>query len=1051
MINGSCPLGPSFDASSYDPYELSTFSLAHDFNSSYAFATFSSTVRIKSGDAGAPDLACISANITPNLGGTLTGLLTYLPVAVLVIVAIATAAAAIYSPWGTTDPFKWTTNYGRDEDLLRLVTPGFGDCLQYIQFIFLTGGLTLNYPGFFQPATSNVGWSALLFNESFVSHGPGYQSLVDGVYVTNGTYGMTRMSQLIGMTATKDTWACMAVWLLVICVIAVIICQVGFVFRWIYRYFTNTTEEDLRSKNWPLSGGMVVRVMYNYFLLPIVALSTFQLVTAARSPASVVAMAVVLLLAIIAFAGWILILIFRTKPRASLFDDLPTVLLYGSLYNTYSDEAAPFALIPAVLTFMRGVAIGAVQPSGIAQLIILAICEVILILTLHAFKPFHSPTHMNAYHTFFASARLAAVLLSVAFVPSLGVTQAPKGWIGYAILLLHAIVLIFGFFLNSIQTVIEVGARMAGVGGDPQHGAQRGGLISYSWRQLSKRQPGKGRPGSMTSDAAILATDGDAKTLKMLGGRSRSMSASSQILLSQHLDNSNSTNRVSGFDQYDPSDYNLTPGGRESPSGAGLFPSGPSSGSLTGGAGLGLASAGKRPILGIKTEQPLQDPYYRPPRQRRNTNDPYTPGAKSRHSGEWNRAPYIDSPEQASKDSHDLEAGDLAGDSPMPAYLKSHHRGISDPDLADLPRERTDYAVREVDFYYGVRGPALSEGGPTRKLKTGPADPMGPVSSASTWFNRMFKGKSKEKHSGFEVVRSARMPPRVKEASAEREAATQVEEGQEMQTSPPMSYPPYRDSPDLAGSYARERDLALQQHQQREEQYQQPQASGGAERDLERGENSMIGTAHTRSDSPDSRTQYSGSAARVRNPERRIPSGISTKLDGTWDADSSDGESILSDNEDGHRRNPALQSSPYSLPEIKRHESINLGSGNTDYHSQPAVPVRSSRRTSSGGTNTFIPTHRFQSSLGGASLGGASLGGASLAGGASLRGDGTGVAVSADQRPTSIGQVSQRNTGDATVFTNHRALNIGQGDSAEFLDEGDEAPDGKRASVVSGR
>lgn len=491
VINGSCPLAPSFPVlggNASDPYSLSTFSIAHDFESSYAFSTFAATIRVQSGDAGAPDLACISANITPDLGGTLSGLLTFLPAAVLVIVAIATASAAIFSPWGTADPFKWTTNYGRDEDLLRLVTPGFNDCLQYIQFIFLTGGLTLSYPGFYQPSTSNIGWSALLFNESFVSHGHGYQSLYDGIYVTNGTYGMTRMSQLVGMTAVRDMWACMAIWLLVVCVAAIALCQVGFLCQWLYRFLTNTTEEDLRSKNWPLSGGMVVRVIFNYFLLPIVSISMFQFVVAPRSPAVVVAMAVVLLLAIMMFAGWILILIFRTKPRAYLFDDLPTVLLYGSLYNTYSDEAAPFALIPAILTFMRGVAIGAVQPSGIAQLIILAICEVILILTLHAFKPFHSPTHMNAYHTFFASARLAAVLLSVAFVPSLGVTQGPKGWIGYAILLLHAIVLIFGFFLNAIQTIIEVGARMAGAGGDPQHGAQRGGLISYSWRQLNKRQ-----------------------------------------------------------------------------------------------------------------------------------------------------------------------------------------------------------------------------------------------------------------------------------------------------------------------------------------------------------------------------------------------------------------------------------------------------------------------------------------------------------------------------------------------------------------------------------
>lgn len=354
-LNDSCPLIPSFFANASDPDSLSAFSVSHDFYSSYAFATFATTISAKSGDAGAPDIACISANITPALGHTLSGLLTYLPVAILILVAIATAAAGIYSPWGSTDPFKWTTNYGRDQDLLRLVTPGFGDCLQYIQFIFLTGALSLNYPGYYAPVTKQASWSALLFNSSYVSQGDGTQSLQDGIYITNGTYGMTRMSQLVGMTAVRDIWACMAVWLLVVAVAVVVLCQLAFLVRWLIRLLSNTQEEDLRQKNWPLSGGMVVRILFNYFLLPVVAISMFQLIVAPRSPPSVVAMAVILLLAIIALALWILNLIFRTKPRAYLFDDLPTVLLYGPLYNTYSDEAAPFALIPAILTFIRGI------------------------------------------------------------------------------------------------------------------------------------------------------------------------------------------------------------------------------------------------------------------------------------------------------------------------------------------------------------------------------------------------------------------------------------------------------------------------------------------------------------------------------------------------------------------------------------------------------------------------------------------------------------------------------------------------------------------------
>lgn len=459
--------------------ELPAFTVAHDLYSSYAFTSINAVLKLKSGDLNAAPLACVQASVTPDLGQRLSDALAYIPLVVLLLVAIATATAAIFSPWGSTDVFRFTSNYGRDDDLLRLVTPGFGDCLQYIQFIVLAGSLSLNYPGFFQPVVSQVSWSTLMFNESFVSKGSVSQSLVDGIYTANGTYGLNTMGQLVGMTEDEDIWTGMVIWLLVIVAAVIVLIQLGFVCRWAYRFISDTQQEDLRRKNVPFSVGNAIRIVFNYFLLPIVTLSTYQLVIAGQSPNFVVALAAVLLVALVGFAAFLLWLVATTRPRSYLFDDLPTVLLYGPLYNTYSDDAATFALIPVMLTFLRGIAIGAVQPSGIAQLVLLAICEVITILTLNAFRPFHSPTSMNAFHTFFAVVRLLTVLLSTAFLPTLAVTDAPRGWIGYIILLMHAIVLVFGFFLNACQTLIEVLARLAGAGGEEGvgGGAARGGLV----------------------------------------------------------------------------------------------------------------------------------------------------------------------------------------------------------------------------------------------------------------------------------------------------------------------------------------------------------------------------------------------------------------------------------------------------------------------------------------------------------------------------------------------------------------------------------------------
>ena len=725
---------------------LPAMTVAHELYSSYAFTSIDALLSLKSGDTRGDPLACVQASITPNFGRRLSDTLMYVPLAILVFVAIAVACAAIYSPWGSADVFRFTSNYGRDDDLLRLVTPGFGDCLQYLQFIVLAGSLSLDYPGFYQPAVSQISWSSLMFNESFVTHGNGFRGVVDGIYVANGSYGLDRMSQLVGMTEDRDMWAGMMIWILAIIAAVVTLIQLGFIGRWAYRFISNTQQEDLRQKNLPFSIGNAIRIVYNYFLLPVVALSCYQLVIASRSPGSVVGVAAIVIVALIGFAGFLLWLIATTRPRSYLFDDLPTVLLYGPLYNTYSDNAAAFALVPVMLTFLRGIAIGAVQPSGIAQLVLLAICEVVTILTLNAFRPFHSPTSMNAFHTFFAVVRLLTVLLSVAFLPSLNVRDAPKGWIGYAILLLHGIVLVFGFSLNALQTLVEVFARLAGAGGEDGT-ATRGGLVRvFGMRQLSRRHPRRpnGPRQSVGSDAAILTQDGDQKSLQWNGSRSRSISASSAVLLKKQGGENRQSMGLESVSAGGPGDAPVSGGA----SAFSYILGGSQSAGHTGGGG----------IVNLRNAE-AADPYYRPPRPRRTTMEVAQPRLHSRgSSADWANRRW-------SRHSPDIEGSPLPRDSPRisrrgtptPAHLGTT-RERSDSDAEDPRQSKTDYATREVDFYYGVRGPALSNQ-PTRRLKTGPADPTGPVSSASGWIKSLFGGKTKEKGKGFEVVRSSRVPP----------------------------------------------------------------------------------------------------------------------------------------------------------------------------------------------------------------------------------------------------------------------------------------------------
>lgn len=743
--------------------KLPNIGLSKPFNSSYSFSSFSTTLLILYGDDAATNIGCISSVVTPDLGSN-RNVVKFLPLVILIFCGFAVIFAGNYSPWGSTDIFQWSSNYGRDADQLRLVTPGFGDCLQYIQFVVLTGALSIGYPGFYQPIVSQAAWSTIMFNESFVTNKPGWRNVVDGIYVTDieNRYGLEHMGQLVGMADDQDIWAGMMVWLCVIILAAFIVVQVGFLIQWIYRRSTKETEEDLRAKNIPFSIGNVVRILYNYMLVPIVAFSAYQLVIARSAPVYCVVLACITLVVLIAFGAYLLFLIVTTRPKSVLFDDLPIVLRFGPLYNTYSDEAATFAFIPLVLQFCRGLAIGAIQPSGLAQLVILAICEVIHIFTLNAVKPFQSPTSMNAYHTVFSCLRLVTLLLMVAFVPGLGVNEGTKGWIGYAILIIHACVLIFGFLLSALQTILEVVARMMGAGRDSTSGSTRGGLSKiFGMRQLNKRESHRPIPSrtSQLSTTAMIDTEKANRAGYMpANGRVRSSSGNSLgtiMAANMHRSSHRSSSVLDSIDVYSNAH-------RAADSPASYLPGTPGEASTfsflaapnTAASRPGHVSMGHAPTLAALE---AADPYYRPPRRRRSTNEnsPQEPSSAQFPPEQ----PGLLQPHAITGEPGDIAADISRGATPVGAAGGMGPPGNANAALNAVPN-RPDYSTREVDFYYGVRGPALNSDGLGRKLGTGPADPTGPIATATSWFrNNILGGKSKDKSKGFEVVRSSRMPP----------------------------------------------------------------------------------------------------------------------------------------------------------------------------------------------------------------------------------------------------------------------------------------------------
>jgi hypothetical protein len=239
--------------------DLPSFTIHRRLSSNYQFATMGVTIKIISGDEQATQVGCVHVELTPVLNSSYNKALTWVSAGILILMGVASLLAAIFNPWnGTTDIFRFSSNFGMDRDMLRLVTPGFADCLQWLQFIVLTGGLSLSYPGFYQPVVANGAWSALLLNTSFYSHIPNGA----GAWRANGLYapqawalGYEQLAQLVGLLTVNDIWVSVLVWFTVLLVGLVVLFQLWFWGRWALRQVIGIEEQDLTNRNWPFTIG----------------------------------------------------------------------------------------------------------------------------------------------------------------------------------------------------------------------------------------------------------------------------------------------------------------------------------------------------------------------------------------------------------------------------------------------------------------------------------------------------------------------------------------------------------------------------------------------------------------------------------------------------------------------------------------------------------------------------------------------------------------------------------------------------------------------------
>ncbi|KAK1623649.1 hypothetical protein BDP81DRAFT_465270 [Colletotrichum phormii] len=414
-------------------------SISEDIGHLPPLSTFHTTLHLEGNDS---EISCREANITPALSSTITSIVTYSTWSIFLSVLFVGILRSAYSTPITLDDVD-----DEERRSIRTVLPNVGDCLQYLQFIFLTGGLTLRYPGFYQPVVSHLNLFSLFMNGP-ITHGVMYDRVEDGIYVLNGTYGGTYglelMTQIAGAPMTMDTWLNMVVIMFIIAGGVALILEVV----WFVKRSRDSDSESSRSV-----GGIrhtcsrVLRGILSYFMFPLAALSFYQLDNASILPAYHISMAVALILGMMVAFIWLI----RKIPIRSL-----GVFVFDSTKRYRQLHVADDAR----------------RQDGTFIFVFIA--------------------GFQAYSTFFigsiaATIRLCSLIFLVVFLPGLATTNGVKSAAGYLLLAVHGGMLLLGFF---VPALCELSKLVKGWWTAPQPEI-------YGLRQLRRREVSRTNLASM--------------------------------------------------------------------------------------------------------------------------------------------------------------------------------------------------------------------------------------------------------------------------------------------------------------------------------------------------------------------------------------------------------------------------------------------------------------------------------------------------------------------------------------------------------------------------
>ncbi|WQF82780.1 Putative transient receptor potential channel Flc/Pkd2 [Colletotrichum destructivum] len=442
-VNVSCRASGSAES------ERALITHAFDYKIASPKTLDSLDVSLQLRDANGLSYACAKAHVTPSLNRSLADAALYAPIAVFLVVL----AVALWHE--SSDMASLSDSVLQIGPLMREPTRShltrIAECLSYLQHVFFSAALSLDYPGFLRPVAAKASWSTLMIPRGPILTTSPYYGVRDGIYEVNGTFGGTNglelMTQVMGAPVTMRTWANVASLSLILLATLAALVQLGyrlpltsgFLRGESARRLRGTADYGLRGTAWT-----VLRVFLTYFLAPITAWTTYQFTFAAFLPAYQVAVAAVVVALLAAALWWGIV---QNSPRNLgylLIDASPKHLLQTPGILSRSQDR--YAMAAFALMFVRGAAAGGLQVAGLAQLLALAACEVVQLLVAGFTWRVFPLARVAGLLT---AAKLLVYFLCIAFLPGIAGHYA-RAVVGLVILVIHAVVLVVMFLLPSL-------------------------------------------------------------------------------------------------------------------------------------------------------------------------------------------------------------------------------------------------------------------------------------------------------------------------------------------------------------------------------------------------------------------------------------------------------------------------------------------------------------------------------------------------------------------------------------------------------------------------